>query len=470
MILAEEVRKKFKEEISQIDAWKNLTDSQFVEHLAIFAGWLVEQANYATERTYQESFYDSALNRSSLLAHAEGLSYTPAKPEPAEGAATFTNNGTATVELIREREFMSDAQVIYTLEETITVPAGESVTASISQRSSNTYEFTVEETEPFYQYLFPQDVSANIVSMRVFVDEQDGQGFREYEYDYLLANSFEDTRCYDEFYHFTDQLGIRFGNGYFGVQVQQGWMVRVETVETDGNTLLLEKQSLWPVDEIQDVDGITANMEIVVSTTVTNGQNQEDTETLRRNLHYACVYNDRLVWWQDFQYFLQRRYRDIVFAVAWGEDTAEEMWGTNLDFINRVWICAYSPQREIKDLAMGAIAEIPSMNRHYIWYDPEHVSFWLTVKGKVLQNQPLSEVVQAIRDVLDLHYGKASTSRREEVHMNDIYADITGTGYFVDGTEAWFTVETHGQFEAEYIYQMVSIDLDQTEISLEFVK
>ena len=87
MILDEEVKAKFKEYLGEIPEWKNLVDSQFVEKMAVFVGWLVEHAHFSVERAYQEAFYDSALNRSSLLAHAEGLSYVSAKPEPATGQA-----------------------------------------------------------------------------------------------------------------------------------------------------------------------------------------------------------------------------------------------------------------------------------------------------------------------------------------------------------------------------------------------
>lgn len=470
MILDEQVKETLKEELAQVPEWESLVDSQFVEHLAIFVGWLKEQADYAVERAYQESFYDTALNRSSLLSHGEGMSYVPSKPSPSTGSATFTNSGEIDIQLVREREFMSDSQVVYTLEETITVPAGQSVTASVSQRSVETYTYTVEEPSPFYQVLFPRENSKKIVSYRVFVDEQDGQGEHEYTYDYLLTNSFSDTRCYDEFYHFTDQLGIRFGNGTFGKQVEKGWVIRIVAVETEGATLLLEKQSLWPVEEVKDVTGQSASVEIVVAKTIQDGQDQESTEILRKNLHYAAVYNERLVWANDFNYFLRRRFRDIVFAVAWGEETAEQYWGMNVDWINRVWICAYSPTRDIKEVAMKAIEEIPSLNRNYVWYEPEHLEFWLEIKGQVLQNQPLSEVEQAIRDVLDKHYGKSSTERKDKVYLHEVYSDISSTGYFADNSQAWFTIESFGDIEAAYVYQMVSVNLDKTVISLEYVK
>ena len=119
---------------------------------------------------------------------------------------------------------------------------------------------------------------------------------------------------------------------------------------------------------------------------------------------------------------------------------------------------------------MEAIQDVPALNRHYVWYDPEHLEFWLAIKGKVLQNQPLSEVEQAIRDILNKHYGKASTERREKVYLHEVYSDVSSTGYFADNSEAWFTIESFGEIEAQYVYQMVSINLDKTTISLEYVK
>ena len=65
---------------------------------------------------------------------------------------------------------------------------------------------------------------------------------------------------------------------------------------------------------------------------------------MRRNLHYWSVYNERLIWDNDYTYFLRRRYPEIVFCKAWGEEEAERLWGINVENINRIWICAYAPR------------------------------------------------------------------------------------------------------------------------------
>ena len=144
----------------------------------------------------------------------------------------------------------------------------------------------------------------------------------------MRSGNTAESHVYDEFYHFTDQIGIRFGNGDFGKILPQGTKVRVELVLTEGDTILLEKQSLWPVEEIRDANGLSAQYQITVSQTIQNGEAQEGTEEMRRNLHYAPVYNERLVWDNDYEYFLRRRFPEIVFTRAWGEEEAEKQ---NLD-------------------------------------------------------------------------------------------------------------------------------------------
>ena len=249
MILSDTVAEKFKKLLSLAPSWQDLTGSQFVKHLAIFLGWAIEDSAYKVERAHQEGFIDTALNRSSILAHGEGREYMPRKPSPATGKAVFFNQGEYSFTLLRGYELMSDAQVVYTLEETVVVGPRESVSAVVSQRSKSILEFSISEEKPFYELLLGQDISPRIVSFKVFVQEE-GQAFEEWEYSRLLTNSYPESHVYDEFYHFTDQIGIRFGNGDFGKILPQGTKVRVELVLTEGDTILLEKQSLWPVEEI----------------------------------------------------------------------------------------------------------------------------------------------------------------------------------------------------------------------------
>lgn len=469
MILAQAVEDKFKNELAEMPSWKDLTGSQFVKHLAVFIAWAIEDAAFKVERARHEAFIDTALNRSSILAHGEGMEFMPRKPIPATGKAKITNQGDYSFTLLRESEFMSDSQVIFTLTETVVVEPGKSVIASMSQRSKESLDFVVTETKPFYEILIGRDISPNVVELKVFVAEG-GENFKEWKYDRLLTNSYPDSLVFDEFYHFTDQIGIRFGNGDFGKIIPAGSKVRIDVILTEGDFVLLERQSLWPVDEIRDSKGKPGSGQIVVCQTIQNGKNQEGTEEMRRDLHYAPVYNERLVWDNDYKYFLRRRYPEIVFAVAWGEEESEKMWGYNLDHINKIWICAYSPKRDIKNEVMKAISEVPFMCRNFKWYDPEHVQFSLHIVGKVLKDCIISEVIEDITNSLADYYGKNSTKRRDIVLLHEIYEVIYATGYFVKESGAWFEAEMRGQFKADFIFQMVSIDLEACTFQIGYVE
>lgn len=468
MILAQAVEEKFKNELAEMPSWKDLTGSQFVKHLAVFIAWAIEDAAYKVERARHEAFIDTALNRSSILAHGEGMEFMPRKPIPATGKVKIVNQGDYPFTLVRESEFMSDSQVVFTLTETVVVEPGTEIIASVMQRSRETLEFVVSETKPFYEILIGRDISSNVVEMKVLVAE-DGENFTEWKYDRLLTNSYPDSLVFDEFYHFTDQIGLRFGNGDFGKIIPAGAKVRVDAILTEGDFVLLERQNLWPVEEIRDSKGKPGSAQITVAETIQNGENQESTEEMRRDLHYAPVYNERLVWDNDYKYFLRRRFPEIVFAVAWGEEESEKMWGHNLEHINQIWICAYSPERDIKDEAMKAIAEVPFLCRNFRWHDPEHIQFSLKMIGKVLKDCVISEVLEDVQNVLTEYYGKSSVKRRDIVLLHEIYEAIYSTGYFARESGAWFEVEIDGPSQSELVYQMLSIDLSNSTFQIGYV-
>lgn len=469
MILSQEIQERFKTELAQMESWKDLTGSQFVNHLAIFIAWSAEDAAYKAERARHEAFIDTAINRSSILAHGEGMEFMPRKPIPAKGKVAITNMGDYPFTLLRESEFMADSQVIFTLVDTVVVAPGATVEANMEQRSHSEYDFFIGEAAPFYEILLDRSVSKKVASFKVLVAD-DGENFVEWKYDRLFTNAWSYSKVFDEFYHFTDQIGVRFGNGDFGAIPSTGSKVRIKAVETEGNYVLLEKQTLWPVSEIRDSKNKPASAKIVVSETIQNGRAQESTEEMRRDLHYAPIYNERLVWDNDYNFFLRRRFPDIVFAVSWGEEESEKMWGYNLEHINQIYICAWSPQREMQELAMKAVQDVPFMCRNFKWYEPEHIEFSVNISGKVLKDRIIYEVIEDIEKVILASYGKESSERREVVRLHEIYEVIYSTGHFEKSTGAWFEVVLQGQYKAEKIYQMISINLSDSEFNLEYVE
>ena len=315
--------------------------------------------------------------------------------------------------------------------------------------------------------MLDKDISKQVVSFEVWVNTNGY--FNQWTYSRLFVNATATDTVYDEFYHFTDQIGIRFGNGQFGQVIPEGATVRVDVVLTNGDTTLLEKQSLYLTEDITDASGEAANAEIVVSETIQNGSDQEDTETMRRNLHYAQLYNERLIWETDYKFFIKKTCPDVVWSAAWGEETAEQMWGYDVKNVNRIYVCAYSPTRSVEEPIMTALQNVSFLCRNQIWYDPELVYFTVNMTGKVLKDANLTEVKTAITDTLTDLYGAASLNRRDGVLLHEVYEAIYATGYFDYDTGAWFEVTLDGTTSTDLVYQMVCIDLDNSTIDITYL-
>ena len=309
-----------------------------------------------------------------------------------------------------------------------------------------------------------------VAGFDVFVDE--GYGFEQYQCARLFQNAGSDSRVYDEFYTHTEQIGIRFGNGMFGRIPTIDTNIRLDVFKTKGDIFLSNGQELFPTHDIFDSNREIAQIEIHVSTAVSGGSPPEGTEEIRKNLHYWPTYNEKLVWSDDYIYFLKRRFPQIIFAKAWGEEEAEAMAGSpRFDFINRIFICAYAEgYGDLESDCIEALSDVPLLNRKFTWQDPVHVEFTIVVTGKVLKSVVLSDVETAIKDILTLYYGQNSTSRKSEVFLSEIYDSIQKTGYFVASSGAKFTATIAGQYEPSFLYEMVSIDIDSSTFNLTYTE
>ena len=466
-IINEEAAARLKELFASSPAWKDLADSQFVEHLIIFFGLTVEDALFRVERARQESFVATALNRSSITAFVEDRDYLPRKAQPATGTVTITNPGLNPVTLLKGRELLSETQRTYTLQATVIIPAGGSIQAPVSQVKKQTVKHIVAASQAFYEIILDRSITSQINAIEVLVDE-DGRGDVAWGYHRLLQNSYATTKAWDEFYKFTDQIGIRFGNGTFGYIPPVGSRVTINLDLTDGATILMPKQQLYPVKEVLDSAGNTATITIAASSIITNGEDAEGTEEIRRNLHYWPVYNERLIWDNDYTYFIRRRFPEVVFVKAWGEEEAEKMYGFSYDHVNKIYISAYANRSGVKENVMSALAGVPMMNRRFVWVEPVHVTFSLAITGKVLSDRSLDEVKSDIKDVLAKYYGKDSLLRRDKNLISEIYEAIQSTGHFGSDSGAYFEAVASGQVAPDIIFRMPSIDLDVCTFNLSY--
>lgn len=467
MITKEEAIQKFKEILLVKPAWRTLSKSQFVNHLAIFMSWALREALWRVERNFQEYFLSTALNDASILAHVEEREYIPRKRTPSSGSGTITNNGANLVYLPAYQPFTSDSDLDYMTDRALTLSPGQVATVEFTQTVKQEIIHAVTEEKPFYEILFEKELTDKIHAVTVQVDL--GYGYEEWVCARLFQNAYEGSHVYDEFYTHSGLSGIRFGNDYIGTKLPEGTSVKIELSVTDGETYLAEAQPLYPVGEILDSLGQEANLAALTIEAITNGQEKESVSEMRRNLQYWPIYNEKLVWRDDYVFFIKRAVADLLWIKVWGEEEAEAIHGPRFEFINKVFVSAYAEGRaDLEAEVMGQLSDIHILNRKFEWVDPAFATFHLSITGKVARSAIISDVQSAIVDALADNYGKDSPIRTVEVLVKDFYRVINATGFFT-APGAYFEITHAGTIEPTDLNEMVHIDMDLTTITLSYL-
>lgn len=468
MITRQDAISKFKEILGASPEWERLKSSQFVEHLATFSSWLLRSLLFAIERVKQEFFASTALNRASILAHIEDKDYLPRRATPSTGTIAITNNGANTVTLPVDQAFVSGAQVSYLTDGALEIAAGATETVTVRQAVKHSVVSTVEVEQAFHEVLFTSENSSKVTSIAVKVDEGAGPvSWTKYR---LLQNAFDDTLAFDEFYSHNDQLGVRFGNGSYGKMPEAGAEIEITTELTEGATFLISGQPLFAMGEVLDDIGESANLTVLSQTELTGGQSPEGTEELKKNLHYWPIYNEKLVWKDDYEYFLKRTFPGITWLNVWGEQEQEAQSGADVDNINKIFVSAYGPELPtLSTDAIDSLEEVGLMQRRYQWTAPVFSTFSLAVTGKVHRSKVIATVIADITAVLTENFGKDSADRKSEALTKDFFRLITATGHFDESTGGHFDIVVSGTVTPSLLEEMVHIDMAATTFDVTYL-
>lgn len=486
MITREEAATYFRNLLREKPSWLKIADSQFVGHLAVFVSWCLREALWRLERLNQEFFISTALNDSSIMAHAEDREYLPRKRIPATGTVTIFNTGAAELAIPAFTEFVSANSHPYLTVEGVTVQAGDSADVPVVQAELKTITNSIDTAPgPYFTYLLEledsQRLANNLVMTSAVSDtlisltgitveiEQPGDDiFSYWEPSRLFQNSTPGSKVYDEFFSHTGQTGIRFGNGLFGMIPSLSSALRITLMLTEGDTELVTGQVIAQVVDLYDNDGNPALFTATVAETIQNGGEREGIAEMKAALHYWPSYHDKLIWNDDYVFFLKRALSGIVWSKVWGEAEEEEISGFSIHNINRIFVTAYAPgNTDLPTEVMARLGEVHLLNRTFTWVDPIFVPFGLTITGLVPRTTNISATEQAIRTVLNRDYGRDSSSRKDLVYLKDIYALVNATGSF-SGLTAHFEVEIVGTITPTRLQEMVHVDLDLVEINLDY--
>lgn len=461
-ISEEDALNEFKRILAEKPSWQKLTDSQTVEHFSRQVTWPLRQALHRLERVQQESHLTTAIDRSSILAGAEDRQYVPRKPSPSRGKAVFTNKGGVDVLVESGTTWVSDDQLTYEVLEAVSVPAGSYAATDIAQLETVLIEHTVTETKPYYEINLEKKQSSQVSDVTIEIDE--GMGSLPWTLKPRLLNTDRYSRAYDEFYTALDELSFRFGNSDHGRIPQANARVTISLKLTEGESELLPGQKLGLVGDSADPN--IGMISALTQTSVVGGRARETIEEIRRNALYYVLYDHQLVWDDDYLFHIKRRWPEAIWVNVWGEQEQEQVYGFNTDWINNIFISAYSPDNPniLTDIKAGM--EAP-MNRRYTIVLPNLKPYHVVIKGTIPRSVVRSTAEITVRNLLSVAYGLNSPTKLEAVRLHDMYDILNSTGHFkADGAQ--LNIQIIGNTSSNGLEDLVYLDVDNSTIDINY--
>lgn len=445
---------KFRAILSDSESWEKLRDSQIIEHLGVFASWQLRAYLWRVERNRQEAHLSTAISRSGVLAGAEDRGYVPRMAKPSTGKVVFSNRATSDVVVLAGSTWLLPDQTPLQVTDNVIVPATSYAIAEVRQTESVVITAKIESTKAFYEILIDKELTPRVASIAVRVDT--GAGMQSWALKSRLMNTKPNDRAYDIFYNALDNLGIRFGDGAFGKIPEQGSSVEITLSVTKGAVEVAQGQNLTRLSDGTG-DPLLGRVDASTYTTIVGGEPQESIESIRRNALYYPLYDEQLVWRDDYKFQVSRIWPEAVWVNVWGEQEMEQVHGMNLDYVNKIFITAWAPDNLSIGNEITQRLEKP-VNRQYVFVPPVFRPFYASINAVIPRTVPIAKAQDSFKEILALHYGRDSRSRRDEVRVKDFYALINSTGIFADG--GYFTVELSGFAAANGLEELVFLDLD----------
>ena len=281
---------------------------------------------YYLNMVANEMFLDSALQRSSVVSHAKLLNYTP-KSSIAPTAyinVAFTGVTSSSFTLPRYSNFISESvqgvnyNFVSTDATTVATSGGTAnfTNLQIKQGIPAAYTYTVDSTiNPKYVFEIP-DSKIDTTSIQVTVQENSSNNSYT---TYQPAGSFLTLTPTDQVYFLQESLNgnyqISFGDGVLGYELQDGNIVVVTYISTDG-TLATGANSFVLMDNIGGFTSSSVTGVIPAS----QGGDKESIDSIKFQAPKAYAAQNRAVTKEDYITAIQQNNLGFAFdsVSVWG--------------------------------------------------------------------------------------------------------------------------------------------------------
>ena len=281
---------------------------------------------YYLNMVANEMFLDTALQRSSVISHAKLLDYTPKSNIAPTAIINITSNNVSatSVTLPQYTNFLSEsvggANYNFVTVSPITANASNNTiqfnNVEIKQGLPVTYTYTVDSvTNPTYTFELP-DSSVDTTTIQVLVQQSSSNtSYTVYTQaqNYLILNGTSPVYWVQE--GFNGNYQIYFGDGIIGNQLQDGNVIIVSYIVTQG-TAAAGANSFVLMDTIQGLGTTTINGVVPAS----EGGTKESIQSIKFQAPKAYAAQNRAVSKDDYITLIQQNNLGYSFDAVnvWG--------------------------------------------------------------------------------------------------------------------------------------------------------
>ena len=426
---------------------------------------------YYVKMMLDESFVDSAHNREAMLSHAKRVGYLPRGRRAARAdlelkirlniaddpiSETILINRGTTFNAVNNTQDSRTFQVLDDVLVYSKTVVGSAVTYTsapivVYEGAMMLWRFLVDNTNLNQRFVI-KDKNIDIDTIRLSVAPHTG-ATNKTEFN-LASDIFEVNSTSNVFYITTNEEGyyqIFFGNGVFGVQPQNGNVIAVSYVSTNGlggngaKSFTFNAPAADPLTEYNI--GNFSDFEVVTLSVSSGGMEPETVDSMRFTIPSHYRRQNRILSESDYRAVLLSEFRNIDSINVWGgERNGKREYGKVFVSVKPKYSDALtsSSRQEIKDKILRKFGQVgPEVE----FVDPEYILVSMDVKAKInlrKTNKSLGQIERLIIDRIN-EYNETYLSK-----FDTILSDISLLDYVKQGEDEITSIYTSKTLSKAY--------------------
>ena len=417
----DDLKTELENRLKATSAWRDTYESSTGQALIEFYAYITNLVLFYLERRVEESYINTAQNKSSILNLVRLINYSPKRVTSAVGTLQFTSTPTSSKRIFipQYTECQTANAVKFLTIQDITIEPNQSsnVVAGIQgelveleyagdgsiDREININDTAIENDahtryRPFY-------------SFRVLVD-----GVEWTKVSSFLSSNNTDTH-YKLKAELDDTVTVIFGDDINGKAPESDSTIQIKYIRSSGASgNVYETDKVTTLNStIYDEDEEEVTLTVTNSTTCAGGDDAEDIEEIRAEASNVFATGDRLVIKSDFMAFIIN-YESVADVNVWGEN---EETPPNYNMYNTVRLCIlldswnHPPDSFKNDLA-DALYEKSMMTVKYEYIEAGVLDVIVTIDTVVKKGYSLSQTQSDIEGAIAAHFVLGSTTKLGE--------------------------------------------------------